>query len=57
VVIVPPQIIIKIIIIIIIIAATITITKIMKNIGGGPEWSFAPRYLCMALCKCITSTD
>jgi hypothetical protein len=37
VVILPPQ-----IIIIIIIIATITTTKIIKNIGGGPEWSFTP---------------
>jgi hypothetical protein len=35
VVILPPQ-------IIIIIIATIITTKIIKNIGGGPEWSFAP---------------
>jgi hypothetical protein len=41
VVILPPQIII-IIIIIIIIMVTITTTTIIKNIGGDPEWSFAP---------------
>jgi hypothetical protein len=35
-------IIIIIIIIIIVTIATITATKIIKNIGGGPEWSFAP---------------
>jgi low affinity Fe/Cu permease len=38
-VILPPQI---IIIAIAIAIATITTTKIIKNIGGGPEWSFAP---------------